>query len=82
MNSKWLLVVFVTIWWIKRSNNARARRISGETLLPLPKYKTKRSRPTASWRLSVHSVTSLLPALSAIAETQSQKEKPYTTGLI
>lgn len=63
-------------------NSPRARCISSETLLPLPKYKTKRSRPTASRHLSVHSVISLSPALSAIAETHSQKEKPYITGLI
>ena len=60
----------------------RARRISGETLLPLPHYKPKRSRPTATRHLSVHSVISLSPALSATAETHLQKEKPYTTGLI
>ena len=56
--------------------------ISGETLLPLPHYKPKRSRPTATRHLSVHSVISLSPALSATAETHLQKEKPYTTGLI
>jgi len=54
----------------------------GETLLPLPHYKPKRSRPTATRHLSVHSVISLSPALSATAETHLQKEKPYTTGLI
>ena len=53
-----------------------------ETLLPLPHYKPKRSRPTATRHLSVHSVISLSPALSATAETHLQKEKPYTTGLI
>lgn len=63
-------------------NCLRARRISGETLLPLPHYKPKRSRPTATRHLSVHSVISLSPALSATAETHLQKEKPYTTGLI
>lgn len=52
------------------------------TLLPLPHYKPKRSRPTATRHLSVHSVISLSPALSATAETHLQKEKPYTTGLI
>ena len=64
------------------NNCLRARRISGETLLPLPHYKPKRSRPTATRHLSVHSVISLSPALSATAETHLQKEKPYTTGLI
>ncbi len=65
------------------SNNClRARRISGENSLPLPHYKPKRSRPTATRHLSVHSVISLSPALSATAETHLQKEKPYTTGLI
>ncbi len=48
----------------------------------LPHYKPKRSRPTATRHLSVHSVISLSPALSATAETHLQKEKPYTTGLI
>ena len=64
------------------SNSPCAQRISGEALLPLPHYKTKRSRPTASRHLSVHSGTYLSPALSATAETHSQKEKHYITGLI
>lgn len=63
------------------NNCLRARRISGETLLPLPHYKPKRSRPTATRHLSVHSVISLSPALSATAETHLQK-KALHTGLI
>ena len=44
--------------------------------LPLPHYKPKRSRPTATRHLSVHSVISLSPALSATAETHLQKKSP------
>ena len=45
-------------------------------LSALPHYKPKRSRPTATRHLSVHSVISLSPALSATADPFTKKKSP------
>ena len=58
------------------NNCLRARRISGETLLPLPHFKPKRSRPTATRHLSVHSVISLSPAFRLPQRPIYKKKSP------
>ena len=84
MHRRWNQVQRYTIFprnnhtWMKNHTSPHQQRDS----LAFAPLQTKRSRLTASRHLSVHSVISLSPALSAIAETHSQKEKPYTTDLI